>query len=82
MGRIKQLMVKRASKELMVKEASFAEDFAPNKIILGRTMPSKKVRNKIAGYIARLKKAERIARENPVVKVRKETDISENTSYS
>ena len=82
MGRIKQLMVKRASKELMVKEASFVEDFAPNKIILGRTMPSKKVRNKIAGYIARLKKAERITRENPVVKVRKESDTSENTSYS
>ncbi len=82
MGRIKQLMVKRASKELMVKEASFVEDFAPNKIILGRTMPSKKVRNKIAGYIARLKKAERITRENPVVKVRKESDVSESTSYS
>lgn len=82
MGRIKQMMVKRASKELMLKEASFVEDFAPNKIILGRTMPSKKVRNKIAGYIARLKKAERVARENPIVKVRKTEDVAQETSYS
>lgn len=82
MGRIKQLMVKRASRELIQKEGSFGEDFNPNKRILGRTMPSKKVRNKIAGYIARLKKAERIAKENPVIKVRKEEDVAQETSYS
>lgn len=82
MGRIKQLMVKRASKELMNKEDSFGEDFNPNKKILGSTMPSKKVRNKIAGYIARLKKAERITKENPQIKVRKEEDVSQDTSYS
>ncbi|MEK6909014.1 MAG: 30S ribosomal protein S17e [Nanoarchaeota archaeon] len=82
MGRIKQMMVKRASKELIIKELTFGEDFNPNKRILGSTMPSKKVRNKIAGYIARLKKAERITRENPVIKVRKEEDVSQDTSYS
>lgn len=82
MGRIKQMMVKRASKELMLKEDSFAEDFNPNKKILGSTMPSKKVRNKIAGYIARLKKAERIAKENPQVKIRKTEDVDKETSYS
>lgn len=82
MGRIKQLMVKRASKELMNKESSFEEDFTPNKRILGSTMPSKKVRNKIAGYIARLKKAERIIRENPQAKIRKTEDVAQETSYS
>ena len=82
MGRIKQLMVKRASKELMLREDSFVEDFNPNKKILGSTMPSKKVRNKIAGYIARLKKAERITRENPQIKVRKTEDVAQETSYS
>lgn len=82
MGRIKQLMVKRASKELMNKEQSFEEEFNSNKKILGSTMPSKKVRNKIAGYIARLKKAERIARENPQAKIRKTEDVSQDTSYS
>ena len=69
MGRIKQLMVKRASKELMVRESSFVEDFTPNKRILGSTMPSKKVRNKIEGYIARLKKAERIAKYNRLIEI-------------
>ncbi|MBM3232411.1 30S ribosomal protein S17e [Candidatus Pacearchaeota archaeon] len=82
MGRIKQLMVKRASKELMNREQSFAEEFNSNKKILGSTMPSKKVRNKIAGYIARLKKAERIIRENPQARIRKTEDVSEETSYS
>ena len=68
MGRIKQLMVKRASKELITKDASFGEHFNPNKRMLGSTMPSKKVRNKIAGYIARLKRAERIVKENRYAK--------------
>ena len=66
----------------MLKEDSFVEDFNPNKKILGSTMPSKKVRNKIAGYIARLKKAERITRENPQVKIRKTEDVAQETSYS
>jgi ribosomal protein S17E len=82
MERIKQLMVKRASKELLSKEASFGEEFNFNKKMLGMTMPSKKVRNKIAGYMARLKKAERVAKENPVIKVKKEEDVSQDTSYS
>ena len=55
MGRIKSLMVKRAAKQLLATEASFSESFEHNKITLGNdTMPSKPVRNKIAGYIARL----------------------------
>ncbi len=82
MGRIKQLMVKRASKELVLKESSFNEAFDDNKKILGSTMPSKKVRNKIAGYIARLKKAERIAKENPQSRIRKTEDVEKETSYS
>lgn len=80
MGRIKQLMVKRATKELLVRESSFGEEFNANKKMLGRTMPSKKVRNKIAGYMARLKKAERKAIESP--RIKKVADVSENTSYS
>ena len=80
MGRIKQMMVKRASKELLVKEESFGEEFHGNKRILWSTMPSKKVRNKIAGYIARLKKAQRIAKENPTAKIRKVSE--EDLSYS
>lgn len=57
MGRIKTAMVKRASHELMRQDIDFSPEFEHNKKILKNTMPSKKVRNKIAGYIARLKKA-------------------------
>ena len=34
---------------------SFGKTFEENKKALGRTLPSKRMRNKIAGYIARLK---------------------------
>ncbi len=65
MGRIKSLMVKRATRELMKQELPFSEDFTRNKQILGNsTMPSKKVRNKIAGYISRIKRQK--AQENMV----------------
>jgi ribosomal protein S17E len=35
---------------------SFSEQFNDNKKALGNTMPSKKIKNKIAGYITRLKR--------------------------
>ena len=55
MGRIKSLMVKRAAKQLLDKEElKFTGKFDDNKKILSSTMPSKSVRNKIAGYLARL----------------------------
>jgi len=54
MGRIKSTLVKRTSKQLLTRSSDFDDQFENNKKILGRTMPSKKMRNKIAGYIARL----------------------------
>lgn len=55
MGRIKSLMVKRASKKLLTSDQiQFSSSFEKNKKILGNTMPSKPIRNKIAGYLARL----------------------------
>lgn len=57
MGRIKPAMVKRTTNELLKKDLNFSEDFTHNKKILKDTMPSKKVRNKIAGYLARLKRS-------------------------
>lgn len=56
MGRIKSTLVKRTARGLLKEENSFSESFERDKRLLGDTMPSKKVRNKIAGYIARLKK--------------------------
>ena len=54
MGRIKSAMVKRASRQLLEGEHSFTNSFEHNKKLLGNTMPSKPIRNRIAGYIARL----------------------------
>ena len=59
MGKIKLKMVKKAAGELLKKGIEFSEEFERNKIILGNTMPSKKIRNQLAGYIARLKKQEK-----------------------
>ena len=57
MGRIKTTLVKRTSRELIEKSPeSFSSNFGENKKSLGGTMPSKPLRNKIAGYISRLKK--------------------------
>ncbi|MCU0642622.1 MAG: 30S ribosomal protein S17e [archaeon] len=55
MGRIKPLMVKKAAKQLLEGEHKFSESFEQNKKLLGNnTMPSKPIRNKVAGYISRL----------------------------
>ena len=58
MGRIKSALVKRTSQKLF-KEINFSEEFEKNKKILADLLPSKRIRNKIAGYIARLKKREK-----------------------
>lgn len=59
MGRIKTTQVKRKSKEILNRYSDeFKEDFSENKKILDEKakIPSKKLRNSIAGYITRLKK--------------------------
>ena len=40
----------------MKKGIKFSDDFDKNKKILGKSMPSKKIRNQLAGYASRLKK--------------------------
>lgn len=59
MGRVKSTLIKRTSVNLLKEENLFSEDFEINKKLLGRSMPSKRIKNKIAGYIARLKKREK-----------------------
>jgi len=65
MGKIKQKLVTRAGKEMISKGVQFKEKFDVNKKILGREMPSKKVRNQIAGYLARVKRFEK-ERQNKI----------------
>jgi len=57
MGRIKSMVIKRTSRQLVEQtEDSFAKDFNHNKKAIGNSLPSKRMRNKIAGYVTRLKK--------------------------
>jgi small subunit ribosomal protein S17e len=56
MGRIKSTLIKRTSRQMLAQQPdSFGKTFEENKKALGSTLPSKRMRNKIAGYIARLK---------------------------
>lgn len=60
MGRIKSTLVKRTSKQLVKEGDLFNDQFEHNKKMLGsKTMPSKKMRNKIAGYLARMVRMEK-----------------------
>ena len=57
MGRIKSKLIKRTTRQLIANtDESFGKTFEENKKALGSTLSSKKMRNKIAGYIARVKK--------------------------
>lgn len=59
MGRIKSKLVKRTANTLLKAENQFNFSFEKNKKVLGEIKISKKIRNQIAGYIARLKKREK-----------------------
>ena len=65
MGRIKSTLIKRSAEKLADAGLPFSKDFHTNKRMLGPNLPSKKLRNKVAGYIVRIKceeekKAERL----------------------
>lgn len=64
MGKIKSKLVKRTAKDLADKGIQFTGEFEKNKEILGDSMPSKKIRNQIAGFLARMKKQEKATSAN------------------
>ena len=63
MGKIKSKLIKRSTKSFIQEGVEFDEDFEKNKKVLGNEMPSKKLRNRMAGYLSRLKKQERQEKE-------------------
>jgi ribosomal protein S17E len=63
MGKIKSKLARRTSKVMLDRGVDFTEDFEKNKRVLGNTMPSKKIRNQIAGLLSRTKKQQRVAEE-------------------
>lgn len=68
MGKIKQKLVKNAAKNLLKEGIDFNENFNKNKKILGSTMPSKKLRNQMAGYLSRVKRQDREEKEKLSIK--------------
>ncbi len=58
MGRIKSKLVKRTSLALLKEDNNFTSQFENNKKLLKGLTESKKIRNQVAGYIARKKKSE------------------------
>jgi len=54
MGKIKSKGIKKVAHELKKREIGFTLDFDKNKKILAETMPSKKMRNQLAGYLSRI----------------------------
>jgi len=61
MGRIKSRFVKSSAQKIYEKgQEEFTENFDTNKSLISKfaVVPSKKLKNTIAGYITRLKKTE------------------------
>ncbi|MBU2504063.1 MAG: 30S ribosomal protein S17e [Nanoarchaeota archaeon] len=56
MGKIKSKQIKRTGKELEKRGIQFSDNFDKNKEILGETMPSKKIRNQVAGFLVRFER--------------------------
>ncbi|VVB79980.1 30S ribosomal protein S17e [uncultured archaeon] len=59
MGKIKSKMIKRTARELIGEGVAFEDNFENNKKVLGTTMPSKKIRNQVAGYLSRIRQQQK-----------------------
>ncbi len=62
MGKIKSKMMRKTANILIKEDLNFNKDFEKDKAILGSTMPSKRLRNRIAGLISRIKRQEEKAK--------------------
>ena len=60
MGKIKSKLIRRTAKELVSRGIVFTDTFEKNKKILGNTLPSKKIRNQIAGLMTKTVKMEKL----------------------
>ena len=71
MGKIKSRLIKRTGEKLKENKIKFSENFEDNKKILGNKMPSKKIRNRIAGYLTRIIKRENLKEKEIENQIRK-----------
>ncbi|MEK6891274.1 MAG: 30S ribosomal protein S17e [Nanoarchaeota archaeon] len=69
MGRIKSSLIKRTAKTLFRDNQNFSSNFKENKKVLAENyvMPDKGTRNKVAGYIVRLKRAGNIPKPRKII---------------
>ena len=58
MGKIKSKLIRRTATAITKRGIEFSGSFEDNKKILGNLFPSKKIRNQIAGLLAKAKKIE------------------------
>ena len=59
MGKIKSKLIRRTTNTLLKEYIEFTESFEENKRLLGnKIMPSKKIRNQIAGLLAKTRQQE------------------------
>ncbi|HTY43986.1 MAG TPA: hypothetical protein VMC80_01985 [Patescibacteria group bacterium] len=56
MGKIKSKSIKRAAETMKKMDINYSNSFESNKKILGDMLPSKKIRNQMAGLLAKMKK--------------------------
>ncbi len=56
MGKIKSRLIRRSTKKVVSEGVKFDKDFEKNKHILKGIMPSKKLRNQMAGLLTRIEK--------------------------
>lgn len=59
MGKIKTKEIKKSANILIKEGIEFTDNFEKNKKILGKTISSRKLRNQMAGLLAKLKKQEK-----------------------
>jgi len=68
MGRIKSGLIKRTARTLVKENTSFTTDFNENKkVLIQYPMPDKGTRNKVAGYITRIKRAGNIPKTRKIM---------------
>ena len=60
MGKIKSKYIRRSANKLTTNEVKFTGDFEENKQILTKMTISKKLRNRLAGLLAKTKKQEQL----------------------
>jgi ribosomal protein S17E len=58
MGKIKSKEIRRSARELNKNKIKFSKDFEENKQILAKVPMGKKLRNQLAGLLAKTKKQE------------------------